>query len=149
MVFAFFKASLLAMTVQVKEKIKFNFQILELQMRLVSMCAICLCFSFSLSCIFLFFLSYCSPLPSGFFSFAFSSPPSCLYSFPLLLVSLFREDKIRCARNYMTILRFCYIGWKMHAISESHSFGEIHTDSSPTGFISFCVQGSRSFKSPF
>ena len=101
MVFAFFKASLLAMTVQVKEKIKFNFQILELQMRLVSMCAICLCFSFSLSCIFLFFLSYCSPLPSGFFSFAFSSPPSCLYSFPLLLVSLFREDKIRCARNLL------------------------------------------------
>lgn len=55
MVFAFFKASLLVMTVEVKEKIKFNFQILELPMRLVSMCAICLCFSFSLSCIFLFF----------------------------------------------------------------------------------------------
>ena len=34
----------------------------------------------------------------------------------------------------------------MHAISESHNFGEIHTDSLPTDFISFRVHDSRSFK---
>lgn len=99
LVFAFFKASLLAVTVRVRAKIQPSGSRTATK---IGVCAVyvvsfAFCFSFSLSQIFPVFLSHCPllPLPSVVFSpFSFLSLPSACITFPQCQFGSYEKTKL-------------------------------------------------------